>query len=108
MAWLIGIPWEDAELAGGLLGTKLVLNELMAYIELAEVGNQLSAHSKSIMVYALCGFANFGSLGILLAGLNILVPERRTEIISAAPKSIISGTIVTLMSASIVSFILSF
>lgn len=107
VAWLIGIPWNESMIAGGLLGTKLVLNELVAFIQLAEVASELSEHSVRVLTYALCGFANFGSLGILLGGLYVLVPERREETIRIAPKSIVSGTIVTLMSAAIVSVLSS-
>lgn len=105
VAWLIGVPWVEAVMAGGLLGTKIVLNELVAFLQLAEHGTQLSDGTRLIMLYALCGFANFGSLGILLGGLSTLVPERRTEFLQIAPKSLISGTIVTLMTAAIVSII---
>ncbi len=69
IAWLIGIPWAESTQGGALLGTKLVLNELVAYIQLAAVPvTDLSAHSRMILTYALCGFANFGSLGITLGG----------------------------------------
>ena len=107
IAWLIGIPWDESAIGGSLLGTKLVLNELVAFIQLAEVAPELSEHSIKVLTFALCGFANFGSLGILLGGLYILVPERREETIRIAPKSILSGTMVTLMSASLVSVITS-
>ncbi len=102
IAWLIGIPWADATQAGALLGTKFVLNELVAYIDLASIQHDLAPESRLILLYALCGFANFGSLGILLGGLHILVPERRQETLKIAPKSLISGTIVTLISGAIV------
>lgn len=107
IAWLIGIPWSDAATGGSLLGTKLVLNELVAFIQLANVAPEMSEHSTRVLTFALCGFANFGSLGILLGGLYVLVPERREETIRVAPKSIVSGTIVTLMSAAIVSVLTS-
>jgi CNT family concentrative nucleoside transporter len=108
IAWLIGIPWPEAGIAGSLLGTKLVLNELVAYIQLSEVSPLLSEHSRVVMVFALCGFANFGSLGILLGGLYFLIPERQDEVVVMAPKSIASGTMVTLMTGSIVSLVISF
>ena len=84
-----------------------MLNELVAFIQLAEAAPELSEHSTKVLTFALCGFANFGSLGILLGGLYILVPERREETIRIAPKSIVSGTMVTLMSAALVSVITS-
>ena len=105
VAWLIGIDWADAQLAGSFLGTKLVLNELVAYLAFADHLEQLSAHSKLVLIYALCGFANFGSLGILLGGLSALIPERRAEYLKLAPRSIISGTVVTLVTGAIVSLV---
>ena len=106
IAWLIGIPWAEATQGGALLGTKLVLNELVAYIELAAIPvSDLSAHSRIILTYALCGFANFGSLGILLGGVGALIPERRTELFQLAPRALISGTIVNCVTAAIVGMV---
>ena len=106
IAWLMGIPWLEAQAAGSLLGTKLILNELVAYLQLAGLpSGTLSASSELIMMYALCGFANFGSLGIMLAGLNTLVPERREEILSIAPKTLISATIVNCNTGAIVALV---
>ena len=104
-AWLLGIPWSEAPSAGTLLGTKLVLNELIAYIQLVQQGDSFSPASQQILLYALCGFANLGSLGILLGGLAILVPERREEVLEIAPRSIVSGTLVTLISAALVGLV---
>jgi CNT family concentrative nucleoside transporter len=104
-AWLLGIPWSEAPSAGTLLGTKLVLNELIAYIQLVQQGDSFSSASQQILLYALCGFANLGSLGILLGGLAILVPERREEVLEIAPRSIVSGTLVTLISAALVGLV---
>lgn len=105
IAWLIGVPWSEAANAGTLLGTKLALNELIAYIQLSEQADLFSSTSRQILVYALCGFANFGSLGILLGGLAVLVPERRDEVLKIAPRSIISGTLVTLITAALVGLV---
>ena len=104
-AWLLGIPWSEAPAAGTLLGTKLVLNELIAYIQLVQQGDSFSPASQQILLYALCGFANLGSLGILLGGLAILVPERREEVLEIAPRSIVSGSLVTLISAALVGLV---
>ena len=104
-AWLLGIPWSEAPAAGTLLGTKLALNELIAYIQLAQQGNGFAPATRQILLYALCGFANLGSLGILLGGLAILVPERREEVLAIAPRSIISGTLVTLNTAAVVGLV---
>jgi concentrative nucleoside transporter, CNT family len=98
LVWLAGIPWGEAQAAGALMGTKTVLNELVAYLDLARLPKgELSERSVVIMTYALCGFANFGSLGILIGGLGTMVPERRVEIVALGPKSILSGTLATLL-----------
>lgn len=107
VVWLIGIPWQEALTAGSLMGTKTVLNELIAYINLANLpAGALSEKSRLIMVYALCGFANPGSLGIMIGGMGAMAPERRTEIIGLGLKSIISGTMATLMTGAIVAIII--
>ncbi len=106
VAWLIGVPWAEAQVAGGLLGTKLVLNELVAYLQLAALDpSQLSDSTRLILTYAICGFANFGSLGIMLGGLSTLVPERRSELLNIGPKTLISGMIVTCNTGAIVGLI---
>jgi len=106
VAWLVGIPWHEAQAAGGLLGSKLVLNELIAYLQLSALPEgTLSASSTLVMIYALCGFANFGSLGIMLGGLTTLMPERREELLNVAPKTLISGTVVGLNTGAIVSLV---
>jgi len=103
IVWLMGIPWSEAQTAGSLMGTKTILNELLAYIDLANLPeNALSARSRLIMTYAMCGFANFGSLGIMIGGLGSMVPERRDEIVSLSIKSIISGTFATCMTGALV------
>lgn len=108
VAFAIGIPWTEAVDAGGILGTKLVLNEFIGYLQMVAMGDQLGERSQLILTYALCSFANLGSLGILIGGLGVLVPERRAEILKAAPKSILSGTLVTMMTASLVALVTSF
>ena len=106
IAWLIGIPWAEAQSAGALLGIKLILNELVAYLNLAQMSDaELGPQSRLVMTYALCGFANFGSLGILLGGLSTLVPERRQELLSIAPRTLISGTLVTCNTGAIVALV---
>jgi CNT family concentrative nucleoside transporter len=103
VAWLMGIPWEQAISGGSLLGTKVILNELFAYLDLAALPiGQLDARSQLIMTYALCGFANFGSLGIMIGGLATMVPERREEIIRLGMKSIAAGTLATCMTGAVV------
>ncbi len=103
VAWLMGIPWEQAIRGGSLLGTKVILNELFAYLDLAAMpAGQLDIRSQLIMTYALCGFANFGSLGIMIGGLATMVPERREEIIRLGMKSIAAGTLATCMTGAVV------
>ncbi len=103
LAWLIGIPWAESTEAGALLGVKTVLNELVAYLQLAESAPAgLSDRSRLILSYALCGFANFGSLGIMIGGIAAMVPQRRAEIASLGAKTMISGTLATLMTAAVV------
>ncbi|PCJ23324.1 MAG: nucleoside:proton symporter [SAR86 cluster bacterium] len=102
LSWLMGIPWEEAQAAGGLMGTKTALNELLAFLALAELPvGTLSEKSTIIITYALCGFANFGSLGIMIAGLSGMCPERAQEIVQLAPRSLISGTLATCMTGAI-------
>jgi CNT family concentrative nucleoside transporter len=89
--------------AGQLMGIKTTLNELLAYLELASLpADALSERSRLIMTYALCGFANFGSLGIMIGGLGAMAPERRTEIVSLGLRSILAGTMATLMTGALV------
>lgn len=102
-AFVIGIPASETVTAGGLIGQKVVLNELLAYIELLKVPpDALSDRSKLLITYALCGFANLGSLGILIGGLSVLCPERRSEIVELAPRSMAIGFLATLLTASII------
>ncbi|WP_153114794.1 NupC/NupG family nucleoside CNT transporter [Rhodocyclus tenuis] len=103
LAWLAGIPWSEAGTAGALLGSKTILNELIAYLELAALPPEaLSERSRVIMIYALCGFANLGSLGILIGGLTTMLPERRQEIIALGPRTLVSGTLATLSCGCVV------
>ncbi|MES9825393.1 MAG: nucleoside transporter C-terminal domain-containing protein [Candidatus Thiodiazotropha endolucinida] len=106
LAWIMGIPWSEAITAGSLLGTKTVLNELLAYIDLIRLpADALGERSRLILTYALCGFANFGSLGIMLGGLGSMVPERRSEIVALGMKSIVAGTLATLLTGTVVGLI---
>ncbi|MBN2809920.1 MAG: nucleoside:proton symporter [Deltaproteobacteria bacterium] len=103
VVWLTGIPWREATAAGQLMGIKTILNELIAYQRLAALAPEvLSERSRIIMTYCLCGFANFGSLGIMIGGLKTIAPERTREILSLGFKSILSGTLATLLTGCIV------
>jgi concentrative nucleoside transporter, CNT family len=105
LAWLAGISWAEARHAGALLGTKTVINELVAYLDLSQM-SQLSERSRVLMTYALCGFANFGSLGIMIGGLGTMAPERRAEVVDLGIKSIVAGTLATCLTAAAVALIL--
>jgi concentrative nucleoside transporter, CNT family len=103
ICWLMGIPWQQAPIAGSLMGIKTILNEFIAYVELTKLPpDMLDQRSRLIMLYAMCGFANFGSLGIMISGLSTLAPERRKDVISLGLKSIASGTLSTCLIGAIV------
>jgi concentrative nucleoside transporter, CNT family len=103
VCWLIGIPWDQAVTAGSLMGMKTILNEFIAYVEFSKLpADTLDPRSRLIMLYAMCGFANFASLGIMIAGLGTMVPERRDEVVALGLKSIVSGTIATCLMGAIV------
>ncbi|MEO8320176.1 MAG: nucleoside transporter C-terminal domain-containing protein [Bradyrhizobium sp.] len=103
VCWLMGLPWPQAITAGSLMGTKTVLNELIAYVDLSKLGTDaLDPRSRLIMLYAMCGFANFASLGIMIGGLGTMAPERREEINALGVKSIVSGTLTTCLMGAIV------
>lgn len=106
ITWLMGIPWAEATTAGKLLGTKTVLNEVVAFLELSKISRtELSAHSALIMTYALCGFANFSAIGIVIGGIGTMVPERREEIVALGIKSVFAGTLATCMSGTLIGIL---
>ena len=105
-AWALGVPWSEATHAGQLLGAKVVLNEFVAYVQMSALPpGTLSERSGVIMAYALCGFGNFGSIGIMIGGIGAVVPERRLEIAQLGIKSIIAGSIATGMTGAIAGMI---
>ncbi|TNC96604.1 MAG: concentrative nucleoside transporter, CNT family [Stygiobacter sp.] len=107
IVWLMGIPAQEMMTAGALMGTKTVLNELLAYVDLAHLpAGALSERSRVIMTYGLCGFANFGSLGIMIAGLAAMAPERRDDIVALGGRSIISGTLASCLTGAVVGILL--
>lgn len=106
VCWLMGVPWSEAVTAGRLMGLKTMLNELIAYVEFAKLApDALDPRAKLIMLYAMCGFANFGSLGIMIGGLGTMAPERRDEINALGLKSIVSGTLTTCLMGAIVGVV---
>jgi CNT family concentrative nucleoside transporter len=103
VVWLFGIPWPQAQTAGYLMGTKTILNELLAFLEMAKLPTEaLDPRSRLIMTYALSSFANFGSLGILIGGLGSLAPERRDEVVALGMKALVAGTLATCMTGAVI------
>ncbi|MEG9436166.1 NupC/NupG family nucleoside CNT transporter [Edaphobacter sp. HDX4] len=106
VAWLIGIPWHEAPVIGNLLGTRAVLNEFVAYTQLGLQKSQLSPRTFSIATFALCGFANIGSIGMQIGGIGALVPNRRNDLAQLGLRAMLAGTMANLLSASIVSMLI--
>jgi CNT family concentrative nucleoside transporter len=106
VVWLMGIPWEEARTAGALMGTKTILNEFLAYLDMSQLPKgALSPKSLMIMTYAMCGFANPGSLGIMIGGMGTMAPEKRDEIVSMGLRSVVAGTLATCMTGAVVGII---
>ncbi len=107
LTWLAGVPWQEAQVAGALMGTKTILNEFIAYVDMSQLpAGELSERSRLIMTYCLCGFANFGSLGILIGGLATMAPTRRDEIVALGMRSLVSGTLATLATGAVIGMLL--
>jgi len=106
VAWLIGIPWHEAKDIGNLLGTRTVINEFVAYTQLGLQKSTLTPRTFSIATFALCGFANFGSIGMQIGGIGALIPHRRNELAKLGLRAMLAGTMANLMSASIVSMLI--
>jgi len=107
VVWLMGVPWEEAPVAGALMGTKTILNEFLAYLDMSRLAQgALSQKSLVIMTYAMCGFANPGSLGIMIGGMGTMAPERREEIVSLGFRSIVAGTLATCMTGAVVGILI--
>ena len=106
VCWLMGVPWAETATAGSLMGVKTILNEFLAYLQMAALpADALSPRSREIMLYAMCGFANFGSLGIMIAGLATMAPRRRDDVVSLGMKSIVSGTLSTCLLGAVVGIL---
>ena len=106
VCWLMGLPWNEALIGGELMGIKTILNEFIAYVELSKLpAGALSDRSRLIMIYAMCGFANFASLGIMIAGLTTMAPSRRKEIVALGPRTIVSGTLATCLIGAVVGML---
>ena len=101
IAFLLGVPWQDAPAVGNLLGMRMVLNEFLAYIELGKIQSQLQPHSTLIASYALCGFANLGSIGVQVGGVGSLIPDRRSELAQLGFRAMFAGTLANFLTAAI-------
>jgi CNT family concentrative nucleoside transporter len=101
IAWLIGVPWQDAVLVGGFIGQKVVLNEFVAYVDLAKNMDKLQEHSRVVAAYALCGFANFSSIAIQIGGIGGLAPSRRGDLARLGLRAVLGGSLATFMTATI-------
>jgi CNT family concentrative nucleoside transporter len=106
VAWLIGIPWREAKVIGNLLGTRTIINEFLAFAELGKIKATLTPRTFSIATFALCGFANVGSIGMQIGGIGALVPNRRNDLAQLGVRAMLAGTMANLMSASIVSMLI--
>jgi len=106
VVWLFGVPWSEAATAGSLMGAKTILNELVAYLNLAALPKgALDPRATLIMIYAMCGFANLGSVGIMIAGMSTLMPERRDEIVSLAMRALVSGTMASGLTGAMIGLL---
>jgi len=106
VVWLFGVPWSEAATAGSLMGIKTILNELVAYLNLAALPKgSLDPRASLIMVYAMCGFANLGSVGIMIAGMSTLMPDRRDEIVPLAMRAIVSGTMASGLTGAMIGLL---
>ncbi len=105
VAWVIGIPWHDCKTIGNLLGTRMVVNELVAFQQLATLKGALDPRSFTIATFALCGFANFSSIGIQIGGIGALAPDQRGQLARLGIRAMLAGTMANLMSASIVGML---
>jgi len=106
VVWLYGVPWREAGIAGGLLGTKTILNELISYMNLASLpAGTLDPRATLIMVYAMCGFANFSSVGIVIAGMSAMEPERRDTVVPLVMRSLLAGTMASGLSGCMIGLL---
>jgi CNT family concentrative nucleoside transporter len=107
IAWTLGVPWEEANIAGSFIGQKMVVNEFVAYLDFLKYQEQLSPITQAIVIFSLCGFANFSSIAILMGGIGAMAPTRRKEIAQLGLKTVLAATLANLMSAALAGFYLS-
>jgi CNT family concentrative nucleoside transporter len=108
VAWMLGVPWHEANTAGSFIGQKLVLNEFVAFVNFADVIHTLTPKTQAIITFALCGFANFSSIAICLGGIGTLAPSRHKDLARLGMKALMAATLANLMSAALAGFFLSF
>lgn len=108
VAWIIGVPWQDANIVGGLIGQKIVLNEFVAYLELSKIQATLTDHGRLVATYALCGFANFSSIAIQIGGIGGLAPDRRADLARFGMRAVLGGSLATFMTATIAGVLSAF
>jgi CNT family concentrative nucleoside transporter len=106
VAWLLGVSWKDAAAVGDMLGTRMVLNEFIAFLKLGEIGKSLDPRSFVISTFALCGFANFSSIAIQIGGIGALAPTRKSDLARMGFKAMLAGTLANFMSACIAGVLL--
>jgi CNT family concentrative nucleoside transporter len=106
ISWLLGVPWKDAPAVGNLLGTRMVLNEFVSYLRLGEIKQSLEPRSFIIAAYALCGFANFGSIGVQVAGLGSLIPERRNDLARLGLRAMLAATLANFLTAAVAGLLI--
>jgi CNT family concentrative nucleoside transporter len=107
IAWLLGVPWSEANLAGSFIGQKIVVNEFVAYLDFVNYKDQLSVGSQAIITFALCGFANLSSIAILMGGIGAMAPNRRSDIARLGLKAVLAATLANFMSAALAGIFLS-
>jgi CNT family concentrative nucleoside transporter len=107
IAWTLGVPWEEANIAGSFIGQKMVVNEFVAYLDFLKYQDELSPITQAIVIFSLCGFANFSSIAILMGGIGAMAPTRRKEIAQLGLKTVLAATLANLMSAALAGFYLS-
>jgi len=107
IAWLMGVPWQDAQVVGNLIGKKTILNEFVAYVDFVQIKDTLSEHTQAVVTFALCGFANIASIAVLVGSLGSIAPNRREQAARFGMRAVAAATLANLMSATLASFFLA-
>jgi len=108
IAWLMGVPWDEAQVVGKLIGKKTILNEFVAYVDFVQIKDSLSEHSQAVVTFALCGFANIASIAVLVGSLGAIAPGRREDAARLGMRAVAAATLANLMSATLAGFFLTF